>query len=170
MNTRQIIRTAICFLFVAAATVLHAQTSQKLRELSVGSLKPVLGIPPSQDSTVIIVRSTIPDLRVESSMGERYLKTGEGTWRLYLYPDTQKLYFNAPGYKQEIVEYRTLQKNRIYELQVSPKKRGIPWLWIGLGAGAVGGALAALSGGGDGPSPPPTVDKLPDPPGGPTGN
>jgi len=56
-----------------------------------------------------------------------------------------------------------------------PQKRGSKkFLWIGIGAAALGGGLlAALAGGGGGGNGGPTIvppDRLPDPPGGPGGN
>lgn len=128
----KIILTAIGFVLFIAATTLQAQ-SQNLRDLKISALKPVpLVIPPSPDSTLIVVRSTIDDLILESNMGERVQKKGGGVWHLHLYPGTQKISFNVPGvYKQETREYRALAKNRSYEVQVSSKDT-FPWVFFDL--------------------------------------
>ena len=49
-----------------------------------------------------------------------------------------------------------------------PRKRGSKkFLWIGIGAAAIGGGLIAAFAGGNGGPPPAGVERLPDPPGGP---
>ena len=57
-------------------------------------------------------------------------------------------------------------------VQPRPKGRSKALLWIGLGAAVVGGGIiAALAGGGgNGPVTPPGAERLPDPPGDPSGN
>lgn len=169
MNKYSFIPTAVCLtLFLAASTLLSQ--SPKLHEMKVGSIKlaPKI-VPPNPDSTLIVVRSTIRDLTLESSMGERVQKIEDGVWHLHLYPGTQTISFNVPGvYKQETREYEALAKNRSYEVQISPKGK-FPWMWVGLGTAVAGGGAFALLNGGGG-TPPLPIEKLPDPPGGPTGN
>jgi len=170
MNTRTILFAGVGLLLLAGLSFSQTkQRKQKLGEMTTSALRPAMAIPPP-DSTVLIVRSTIRNLSLRSNLGERVQKVGEGVWYMYLSAEPQKISFNADGYKQITQEYRTLAKNRVYEIQLSPKKSK-PWLWIGLGAGAVGGTVAILAGGSKGGgTQTPIVEKLPDPPGNPTGN
>ncbi|MCG3157560.1 MAG: hypothetical protein DKINENOH_04194 [bacterium] len=170
MHRHNLILSTFCLaLFVTASASLSQ--SPKLHEMKVGQIKLVPKIiPPNPDSTLIVVRSTIKDLKLESTMGERVQKMGEGVWYLHLTPGPQRISFNSPGYKQEFQEYSNLAKNRAYEVQISPKGK-FPWLLAGLGAVAVCGVIVVLiDGGGGGGTTQPPIEKLPDPPGGPTGN
>lgn len=146
------------------------QKTQELREMTVSVLKPVSKVPPSQDSTVLIVKSTIPNLVLNSEMApsENVKKISDGVWHLFLPADTQTIYFRAAGFKLVERKYTTFARNRVYEVEVKPKKgRKTVW-WVLGGATVVGSAYLAFSGGG--PTPPKPPEKLPDPPGGPTGN
>jgi hypothetical protein len=173
MNTRTILLVGVCLLlFVGESFSQGKQKAQELRALTVSTPKPPPGvIPPRQDSTVLVVKSSIPNLRLESNLGERVKKVGEGVWHMYLSPEPQIISFNAAGYKQLKQEYRTFERNRAYEVQVKAKKGSKTLWWVIGGAAAAGGAFAALSGGGGGGNGTTTQpEKLPDPPGGPTGN
>jgi len=171
MNTRTILLTGIClFLFAGESFSQGKQKAQELRSMGVSALKPAPSvIPPSPDSTVLVVKSSIANLRLESNLGERVQKVGEGVWRMHLSPEPQIISFNASGYKQLKQEYRTFERNRSYEVQVKRKGK-FPWVWVALGTGAAGGAFVALGGGDGGGTPQTPIEKLPDPPGGPTGN
>ena len=170
MNPRTILLVAICLLLFAGESFSQdKQKAQELRAMKVSTLKPAPSvIPPSQDSTLLVVKSSIANLRLESNLGERLKKIGEGVWHLYLSPEPQIISFNASGYKQFKQEYRTFERNRSYEVEVKAKKGGKTLWWVLGGAAVAGGAFVALNGGGGTPPPPP--EKLPDPPGGPTGN
>jgi len=170
MNSRTIFFVGICLsLFTGESFSQDKQKAQELRPLKISSLKPAPSvIPPSQDSTVLVVKSPIANLRLESNVGERVRKIGEGVWHMYLSPEPQIISFNASGYKQLKQEYRTFERNRSYEVEVKAKKGGKTLWWVLGGAATAGGAYVALSGGGKTTPPPP--EKLPDPPGGPTGN
>ena len=140
--------------------------------MTVSVLKQVSKVPPSQDSTVLIVKSTIPNLTLTSTMSpsENVKKISESVWYMFLPAETQTIYFNAKGFKLVERQYTTFAKNRVYEVEVKPKKGGKTWVWF-VGAGAVGGGVAAiLAGGKGGGTTTPPDEKLPDPPGGPTGN
>jgi hypothetical protein len=156
-------------LLAGAAFPQEKKAAQELRKMKVSALKPAqVGITPSPDSTVLIVKSSIPNLLLESNVFERVKKVGEGVWYLYLLPEPQKISFNAAGYEQVTQEYKTFEGNRSYEVKVVPKKGGKTLWWVLGGAAAAGGAFVALSGGGT--PPPQPLEKLPDPPGSPTGN
>jgi len=157
-------------LFAGIASAQPKQKTQELREMTVSVLKQVSKVPPSQDSTVLIVKSTIANLDVASEMApsENVKKISDGVWHLFLPADTQTIYFRAAGFKLVERKYTTFARNRVYEVEVKPKK-GRKTLWWVLGGAAVGGgAYVAFSGGGKTTTPP--DEKLPDPPGGPTGN
>lgn len=143
MHTSRFIHVRIWFLLFATTSILQVQRpTQELGELEVSSLKPVGNvIPPDPDSVVIIVKSTIPNLRIESNMGERVKKRGESVWYVYLLPEVQTIYFNAPGYEQTERQYY-LERNRVYEIIVLPKTNINTWLWIG--GVIIGGSCVAL--------------------------
>jgi len=170
MKTRAILFAGVGLLLLAGLSFSQTKPrKQKLGEMTTSALRPAMAIPPP-DSTVLIVRSTIRNLELISNLGERVQKVGEGVWYMYLAAESQKISFKAEDYKLLTQEYRTLEKNRVYEIQISPKKSK-PWLWVGLGVGAAGGAVAILAGSGKGGgTPTPPNEKLPDPPGNPTGN
>jgi len=172
MNTRTIFLAGLCLLLPAGLSFSQArQKAQALREMKLSPPKPAMGITPTPENIVLIVKANIRNfnLSLTSTLGESVKAVRVGVWQMILSPGPQTIYFNAPGYKQVEQLYTTLQKNRSYEVEVSLKGK-FPWLWVGLGtAAAGGGAYVALSGGGGTPPPLP-VEKLPDPPGSPTGN
>lgn len=178
MNTRAIFLAGLCLLLLAGPSFPQAKKkAQRFSEMTVSPIKLLLNITtgtipitPSPDSTMLVVKSTVSNLSVTSTSGESSVKKGRGSARyIVLSPGSQTLYFNAGGYKQVERENVMLAKNCSYEVEVSPKGK-FPWMWVGLGTVAAGGgAYLALSGGGGG-TPQTPIEKLPDPPGGPTGN
>ncbi len=171
MKTLKFFLIGICLLLLAGIS--FAQTKQKtqeIREMTVSVLKSVRMTHLSRDSTVLIVKSTIPNLALTSTNApsEDVKKISEDVWYMFLPAETQTIYFNAAGFKLVEREYTTFAKNRVYEVAVKPKKSSKTWVWI-VGAGAVGGGVAAFlaAGGKGGGTTTPPNEKLPDPPGNP---
>jgi len=171
MNMRAIFLAGLCLLLWAGWCFPQAKKkAQKFSEMKVSLIKPTTGVVPPQDSSVLVVKFGIPNLEVTSTLGESSVRRARvGVFYIVLAPEEpQTLYFNATGYKQVERPNIKFEKNRSYEVEVN-KKGGSKLWWIIGGAATAGGAFVALTGGG-GTTPPPPVEKLPDPPGGPTGN
>jgi len=167
MNPRTIILAGVCLSLLAGPVFPQAKKkTQVLRKMTVSKLKPALGgITPTPDSTVLIVKSNLRNLRLTSSFGER-VKIGKGgVWYMYLEPGAQKIFFVADDYELVTGEY-TLARSRAYEVEVKSKGK-FPWTLAGIGTAGAGTAIYFLTRKKDERIPEP---KLPDPPGGPTGN
>jgi len=74
---------------------------------------------PDPKKAMIIVNSTIPDLKFESNMGAKVKNKGGGIWQIELIPGPNILTIMADGFKTA-QKLTTLEKNRAYSIEIKP--------------------------------------------------
>lgn len=99
--------------------------SQDIKELDVSITEVDRGVVAEPNSSKLLVKSKIPNLRFESNRGiKKVEQISTGEWKLTLYPGSQKFEIKAKNFIS-YSERITFKKQKVYECKVSEKTDNI---------------------------------------------
>lgn len=118
-NNKYFLLGALLFLS-STARELHAQ-QEYLREMTITDPQPAFfATVPDTNNSVLIVRSTIPNLKFKSTLGIlREENIGGGEWRLHLIADVQIISFMTDKFETKKIRFSILKKDQAFEVRVS---------------------------------------------------
>jgi len=99
---------------------MHAQ-QEYLQKMTITDPQPAFGtVPPDTNNSLLIVQSTIPNLKFKSTLGVlREENIGGGEWRLHLIADVQIISFMADKFETKKIRIAILKKNQAFEIRIS---------------------------------------------------